>query len=221
MKTIKISLWLVLFSLLTVQNSNAQNKEWHTDRKVSVLFGLTQPLVLNGFNIEAAYVHNRFIFDYSHGMSLDFSDDLLTDDLQSQGVEVHIPFSTGFGVGYLFTRWLNVRVEPKWHRFEFYYQGDEQIASNQIAVDSRNFSLGLGIYGFFQPFRNQQNALKGISVAPSIRFWPTVASSFENNEFRYQNRNTGNTETLETLASGIGFSPLIINLSIGYTLNFR
>ena len=221
MKTIKISLWLVLFSLLTSQNSNAQNQEWHTDRKVSVLFGLTQPLVLNGFNIEAAYIHNRLIFDYSHGVSLDFSEDLLTDDLQSQGVEVHIPFSTGFGVGYRFTRWLNVRVEPKWHRFEFYYADDEQITSNRIAVDSHNFSVGLGVYGFFQPFRNQQNALKGFSVTPSIRFWPTVASSFENNEFRYQNRNTGNTETLKTLASGIGFSPLIINLSIGYTLNFR
>lgn len=200
---------------------NAQSQDWKQDRKAAVLFGLTQPLVVSGFNIEGNYIHNRFIFDYSHGVSLDFSGNLLPDYLQEQGVVVHMPFSTGFGIGYRFTEWLNLRVEPKWHRFEFYYDGDEQTAANRIAVDGNNFSLGLGLYGFFQPFKKQANVLKGFTVAPSIRFWPTVASSFGNDGFQYQNRNTGQTEELRALASGIGFSPLIVNVSIGYTFNLK
>ncbi len=214
-----ILLAFISFAFATV--SNAQNSSWKQDRKFAVLFGLTQPLVVSGFNIEVNYIHNRLIFDYSHGASLDFSGNLLPDYLQNQGVVVHMPFSTGFGVGYRFTEWLNLRVEPKWHRFEFYYEGEDQSKGNQIAVDANNFSVGLGLYGFFQPFKNKENALKGITIAPSIRFWPTVASSFDNDVFQYENTRTGQTEELKSLASGVGFSPLIINVSIGYTFNLK
>jgi hypothetical protein len=95
------------------QTVNAQVHDWKKDRKGAVLFGLTQPLVVSGFNIEANYIHNRLIFDYSHGASLEFSGNLLPDYLQNQEIVVHMPFSTGFGIGYRFTEWLNLRVEPK------------------------------------------------------------------------------------------------------------
>lgn len=163
-------------------------------------------------------MHQRFIFNYSHGMSLDFSGSLLPDYLQEQGLVVHMPFSTGFGVGYRITEWLNLRVEPKWHRFEFHYSEDLSRELGAVAVDEHNFSVGLGLYGFFQPFRQKSNFLSGITIAPSIRYWPTVASSFENNREEYFNKHTGQVEELQSLGSGIGFSPLIINVSIGYTL---
>lgn len=207
--------------LAIFQMANAQTQDWKKDRKIAVLFGLTQPLVVRGFNIEANYIHNRFIFDYSHGASLDFNKSLVSDELKAQGVVVHLPFSTGFGIGYRFTEWLNLRVEPKWHRFEFYYDGETQNETNRIAVDANNYSVGLGLYGFFQPFKKKENPLKGITIAPSVRFWPTVASSFTDNKFVYQNKNTGKQEELKTLASGIGFTPLIINISIGYTFNLK
>ena len=221
MNKVKFLFFMLSPILFLNQTAIAQTSDWKQDRKVAILFGLSQPLLVSGFNIEANYVHNRFIFDYSHGVSLDFSGNLLPDYLLNQKVVVHLPFSTGFGIGYRFTEWLNLRVEPKWHRFEFYYDGEAQTAVNRIAVDANNYSIGLGLYGFFQPFKKKENMLQGMSIAPSIRFWPTIASSFQNDVFKYENKYTGQTEELKSLGSGIGFSPLIINVSIGYTFNLE
>ncbi len=216
----KITVYFIL-SFLSAQMAFAQNDSWKEDRKVAILFGLTQPLFVNGFNIEGNYIHNRLIFDYSHGASLEFGSDYVNDELRDQGLVVYMPFSTGFGIGYRFTPWLNLRVETKWHRFQFYYEGDARDAINLVAEDANNFSVGLGLYGFFQPFGKSDNFLKGFTVAPSIRFWPTVSSSFVDNSFSYQNRLTGRTETINATASGIGLTPLIINVSIGYTIDVR
>ncbi|MCH8568879.1 MAG: hypothetical protein LAT67_11470 [Balneolales bacterium] len=220
MKYLKFAITAMILLAAFSQVAAAQNDSWKQDRKAGIMFGLTQPIVVDGFNIEGFYAHNRFTFNYSHGVSLDFSGDLLPSYLQDQGVVVHMPFSTGFGIGYRLTEWLNLRIEPKWHRFEFYYEGDAQTSENRIAADANNYSVGLGLYGFYQPFKSWENALKGITIAPSVRFWPTVASSFNNNRFSYQSDVTGRTEQLKTPASGIGFSPLIINVSVGYTFNF-
>ena len=217
MKTLTQSLLLAILSLAIVQTAYTQTNDWTQDRKIGVVFGLTQPLVLNGFNIEGVYIHNRFIVAYSHGVSLDFDGDLLPQYLKDQDVVVHMPFTTGFGVGYRFTEWLNLRVEPKWHRFEFYYEGDTQTKDNRIAADAHNFSLGLGAYGFFQPFSNRSDFMNGITIAPSVRYWPNVASSFNGDVLQYESLRTGDTEELKVLESGIGFSPWIVNASIGYT----
>ena len=216
------NLFFATLAMLALQGSlQAQGQDWKQDRKAALLFGLTQPLFVSGFNVEGNYIHNRFIVDYSHGASLDISGGLLPGYLQEQGLVVHMPFSTGFGIGYRFTEWLNLRVEPKWHRFEFYYEGDAQNAANRIAADGANYSLGLGLYGFFQPFKKKADARRGITFAPSIRLWPTLSSAFDGGGFSYQNRNTGQTEQLQSLASGIGFSPFIFNVSIGYTFDLR
>jgi hypothetical protein len=216
MKTVK---FLVLaFSILYQTTSFAQ--DWKTDKKINVVFGLTQPLLVEGFNIEGNYIHNRFIFDYSHGASLDFSGSTATADLERQGVVVHMPWTTGFGVGYRLKEWLNVRVEPKWHRFEFYYEGDSQTSINEI--NSYNtFSLGLGLYGHFQPFKKSTSFVKGIMIAPSIRFWPTVSSSLDGDSFAYNNKITGTNETIEVLDPGAGFTPFIFNISIGYSFDLK
>jgi hypothetical protein len=208
-----------MFVLITISSSPFA-QEWKTDKKTNVLFGLTQPLLVDGFNIEGNYIHNRLIFDYSHGVSLDFSGISSTPEFQDQGVAVHMPWTTGFGAGYRLNEWLNIRVEPKWHRFEFYYEGESQTSTNEI--NSYNtFSLGLGLYGNFQPFKKSTSFLKGIMVAPSIRFWPTVSSSLDGDSFSYDNKNTGNIETVEVLNPGVGFTPFIFNISIGYSFNLE
>jgi hypothetical protein len=131
-----------------------------------------------------------------------------------------MPWTTGFGVGYRLNNWLNVRVEPKWHRFEFYYEGERQINANEI--NSYNtFSLGLGLYVNFQPFKKSTSFLKGIMVAPSVRFWPTVSSSLDGDSFTYNNKNTGAIETIEVLDPGAGFTPFVFNISIGYTFDLK
>jgi len=73
----------------------AASQDWKSERKINILFGLSQPLIASGFNIEGNYIHNRFIFDYSHGTSLDFKSNLVTVDLRKQGVAVHEPWTTG------------------------------------------------------------------------------------------------------------------------------
>lgn len=197
-----------------------QAQDWKTEKKVNIVFGLTQPLLVSGFNIEGNYIHNRFIFDYSHGVSLDFSGSSATPDLKRQGVAVHMPWTTGFGVGYRLKEWLNVRFEPKWHRFEFYYDGETQTQANQI-TSFNIVSLGVGLYGHYQPFKNQTSFLKGIMIAPSIRFWPTVSSTLKEDLFTYNNKVTKAKEEIKTLGSGIGFTPFVFNISVGYSFGLK
>jgi hypothetical protein len=220
-KILSFSAPLILAIIITSSTATtAQGQDWKKDKKIAVLFGLTQPLVAKGFNIEGNYIHNRFIIDYSHGVSLDFAGDMLTPALKDQGLVVHVPWTTGFGVGYRFTRWINLRAEPKWHRFEFYYDGDKQSKENQITAFN-TFTLGLGLYGYFEPFKRQDNFLKGITIAPSIRFWPTVNSTLSNDEYIYSNKKTGANEKIETLDPGFGFTPLVINISVGYSFSIK
>ena len=46
--------------------------------------------------------------------------------MREHGLAVHLPYTTGFGIGYRLKEWVNVRIEPKWHRFEFYYDDETQ-----------------------------------------------------------------------------------------------
>jgi hypothetical protein len=196
-----------------------QAQDWKSDRRVNVMFGLSQILV-SGFNIEGNYIHDRLIFDYSHGVSLDFSGNSVNADLKKQGVAVHMPYTTGFGVGYRFAEWVNVRIEPKWHRFEFYYNGEAQNKNNEI-TSYNTFSLGVGLYGSIRPFRNKNSFLKGLMISPSIRYWPTLSSTLQGDSYSYYNKNTMANEEIKTLDPGIGFTPWVFNISLGYSFNLK
>lgn len=210
--SIKTMLIIVLSSI--VLQSNAQ--DWKSEKKVNVVFGLTQPIFAKGFNIEGNYIHKRLIFGYSHGVSLDLSGTTVTPDLREQGLAVHMPYTTGLGIGYRLKKWVNVRIEPKWHRFEFYYDDEAQNSSTQI-ISYNTMTLGVGIYGHYQPFIKRNSFLKGIMIAPSVRFWPTISSTLEGDRYNYLNKVTGKQEEIITLDPGPGFTPLIVNVSIGYS----
>jgi len=186
--------------------------------RVNILMGLNQPL-LGGFNIEANLFYQRLAFDYSHGISLNLSNNALVGAVAEQGLAVHIPYTTGFGIGYRFNEWFNVRVEPKWHGFELYYEGDKQTADNLI-TSYNTFSLGLGAYANLRPFKRKDNFLKGIMLAPSIRWWPTLSSSLEEDQLTYTNQNTGTQATHDALEIGVANTPWIINVSLGYSVAF-
>ena len=64
----KTKLLYVLLLMITGLNLSAQ--DWHTEKRINVLFGLSQPLVAHGFNVELNYIHDRFIFDFSQGVGL-------------------------------------------------------------------------------------------------------------------------------------------------------
>ncbi len=206
---------LLLFGLC--QSAYPQQNVQHLSNRVNFLFGINQPLLLDGFNIEANLFLGRVAFDYSHGVSLDLSNDLLSGDPADQGLALHLPYSTGFGVGYRFTEWFNIRLEPKWHKFEVFYEGDIQSAANQIGSYT-TFSLGLGAYIDWRPFKNNSGALSGFMVAPSVRYWPRLSSSMTDDAFAYENRITGATETHQAMEIGVSNTPWIFNVSVGYSL---
>jgi hypothetical protein len=205
----KITLLLLLTTSVSI--IQAQKK----DREAAVLFGLSQPLLLNGFNIEANYFTKKMSFDYSHGVSLEYQGSMITGAAKEQHLVAHLPYSTGFGIGYRFTSWLNLRAEPKWHRFEIYYDGEEQTSANRI-VAYNTLTLGLGVYGKWHPFKKQKNFLKGIMISPSIRWWPNVASTLSNDSYTYFNKITNQTEVHNAMNVGANNTPWLVNISVGY-----
>jgi hypothetical protein len=221
MKHLKANIFKIfLIPLALTLSHEIHAQEWKSEKKVNVLFGLAQPLLASGFNIEGNYIHNRFIIDYSHGASLDFGNNLVPNDLKKQGLTIHEPWTTGFGVGYRLKEWINIRVEPKWHKFEFYYAGEPQNPGTQI-TSYNTFSLGVGLYGSYQPFKKKDNFLKGFLISPSIRFWPTVSSSLKDDKFTYLNKKTNASEQIKTLDAVTGFTPVVINVSVGYSFQLK
>src|ERR1700681_2796861 len=94
--THKTNLLYVLLFMIIGFNVSAQ--DWQTEKRVNILFGLSQPLVAHGFNIEFNYIFNRLIFDFSTGVGLTFIGDAIPASLQQQVVEVYMPWATGFGI---------------------------------------------------------------------------------------------------------------------------
>lgn len=192
-----------------------QSEDNFTEVKANLLFGINQPL-LGGLNVEGNLFYGRWAFDYSHGKSLQMNNEILDDQNQDLGIDVHIPWTTGFGIGYRVNDWLNFRAEPKWHKFEIYDQGVEQIQKNLLGSYT-TFSMGVGAYANLQPFKKQDNFLKGIMVVPSIRWWPQVSSSLGSEELALG----GEDRNHEAMEVGIGNTPLIINMSIGYSFGWE
>ncbi len=196
-----------------------QQKNTPLENRVNLVFGIGQ-LTQQGFNIEGNIFYKRWAFDYSHGASLNLPNDQLEEGAdKEQGLAFHIPWTTGFGVGYRFNNWLNLRVEPKWHRFEVLYDGDLLSEANLIG-EYTTFTLGLGLYANLRPFKHQDNFLKGIMIVPNFRWWPKVASTLENDQLTYFNRNTDANEVHKSREIGIGNTPFFGNISIGYSLTF-
>lgn len=186
------------------------------DTRANLLFGLNQPL-LSGFNIEANYFWDRLAFDYSHGVSLNFANETLGSEAKDQGLQAHVPWTTGFGVGYRINSWLNLRAEPKWHKFELSYDGGNYMGES-VLFSYTTFSLGLGAYANIRPFKKWGKYWEGIMIAPSIRYWPRITSSLDDNKIQYQNTQTGQSETHNAMEVGIANTPWIFNISVGYSI---
>ncbi len=188
--------------------------------EVALLAGLIQPTMLQGGNVEVDFYTRKMVFNYSHGFSLDLDSKHGTTvgDAKSQGLALHLPYSTGFGVGYRVKRYFDVRLEPKIHRFQVYYDGsDRRNAANEVA-DYRTVTIGLGAYFRWKPFEKKHNALKGIFTSTSIRYWQNVWSSLDGNQVTYMNRTTDQPETHQAANIGIANTPFLFNIGLGYSI---
>jgi hypothetical protein len=213
MKKMTLTACLILTAMGLYAQSETKKERLYSN-KFTVLAGLIQPLALNGGNVEINYTTKRMIFDYSHGFNLEPP---AVGDFEDQSIELKLPFTTGFGIGYRINFFLDIRFEPKLHSFEVYYKGEPKTAANKI-TDYKTFTLGIGMYYRYFPFRNSDSKLlQGITTSSSIRLWPNVGSTLSNDEFSYDSKITGKRETLK--AAGIGFNntPLVVNIAIGYT----
>lgn len=188
--------------------------------EISVVFGLNQPLVLRGINFEVDYWTEKFVFEYSHGFGLEFQDNLITKDAQDQQLAFHVTHSLGIGIGYRITKRFNVRIEPKLHMWEMYYDDGFKTAAGRIKKYN-TYTLGLGAYYRWTPFENNENALRGLTIAPSVRWWPTVSSSLNDDNYSYFNERTQQTETHQANNIGLSNTPFFVNVSIGYTFNLK
>ena len=216
MKNHSKNLSLLLLLVISTTSLFAQNtkKDFEYSNRFSLLFGLIQPTILSGFNAEVNYFTKRMAFDYSHGVSLDPP---AVGEVKDQNIVWHLPYSTGFGVGYRLTNSLDIRFEPKLHSWEAYYKDEVQNDQTRIK-DFTTVTLGIGVYYRYFPFKNSNNKfLQGITTSSSVRWWQNTSTSLNGGEFTYFNKTTNKNETLKTPNVGLANTPIIINIGIGYT----
>jgi hypothetical protein len=214
MKNLVLATAIIVLSISTSFAQTENGSQFLYSNKFSLLFGMIQPTALKGFNVEVNYTTNRLIFDYSHGAWLDPP---TVGDYKEQKLALHLPYSTGFGIGYRISSFLDVRFEPKLHSWEVYNEGDTQSSTTKI-TEFKTFTLGVGVYYRYMPFRNSESKiLQGITTSTSIRYWQNVGTTLRNDEFSYLSKTTNNTETLKAPNIGIANSPIIFNIALGYT----
>ena len=210
---ILISSFFIFLGPLSAQE---QKMETH---KLGILFGLNQIFITNGFNVEINYWLENFVLDYSHGFGLELKNNLVSVEAKNQKLNFNISHSLGVGVGYRITKNFNIRLEPKLHVWEVYYEDQFKIP-NQKIKDYKTYTLGLGAYYLWKPFHHESNFLSGLTVAPSIRWWPNIDSTLKNNELKYFNDKAGKDEIHKVNNIGYNNSSFFANISIGYTINF-
>lgn len=210
----------LLFLGSSIQSQTTDTPE--KTKELVLLAGTIQPFLLQGGNVELDFYLPKMVFNYSHGFSLDMENASGTTvgEAKRQSVAYHLPYSTGFGIGYRLNRYFDVRFEPKLHRFEAYYDGSDRKAPENRISSYTTATLGIGAYFRWKPFEKQTSFLKGIFTSTSLRYWQNVWTSLDNNKTDYANRVTGKTETLKASNIGIANTPFLFNIALGYSIVF-
>ena len=182
---------------------------------VAVNFGLIQPIVLGGANIEVDFRRGPFVASYSHGWSLDLSGGLITGEQRDQHLRLHVPYTTGVGVGlgHHFERahlFVDARAELKLHRFEPAVEDASKTTVKLLPAYS-TLTLGGGLYATYVPSYEYP-----VDISVSVRYWPNVWSSLEEGGMRYDNPTTQRMETMHAANIGIANTPIVANVSVGY-----
>ena len=96
MKKVTLALLLMVVAL------SMKAQEVKKSPEVSLVFGLNQPLVLNGFNFEVNYWTEKIVIDYSHGFGLELQDDLVSEEARDQklGFQHHALLRLWSGVSF-------------------------------------------------------------------------------------------------------------------------
>jgi hypothetical protein len=215
MKTNKTTTAYLFFASLFI-SFISQAQDVSEKNRFSLVFGLNQPILLRGFNVEGNYWMKKWVIDYSHGFNLHADGKFVDSEYERQRVNFKITHSLGIGVGYRFTKSFNLRFEPKLHIYETYYEGQVQSGTNSI-VNFNTYTIGFGAYYRWLPFEKKDGFAKGITIVPSIRYWYKVVSSLSGDQHTYFNTVTNQNEILKAPNIGAANTPWIFNISVGYT----
>ncbi|MBK6692724.1 MAG: hypothetical protein IPG50_11020 [Myxococcales bacterium] len=166
----------------------------------SVMMGLSQWLVFGGGNVAGQVKVGRLVLEYSHGQALKLDRIAalaLTSEERAAGVRVEQAWTTGGGAGFQITPNLHVLVEVKAHRYE--------ITGADANQTLRYTSFTVGPGAFYDIY-----LAKGLFVQPSVRFWPTVASTYSGDgTLRRADGTTYKHERHELMP--------FVNVNVGYT----
>ena len=168
----------------------------------SAMLGLSQWTLFGGGNVAAQVKVGRLALEYSHGQALDFhrvSALAETAAERDAGAKVRMAWTTGGGVGFQVTPRLHVLVEVKAHRYEITGAN----ANEKIAYTS--FTVGPGVFYDLYLYR-------GLFLQPSVRWWPTVASTYDD---RGTLTRTDGTRYRHERHELLPF----VNVSLGYTFS--
>jgi hypothetical protein len=183
--------------------------------RFSLVGGVSQ-LLLGGANVEGTWYTSRFSLAYSHGVNLQLGGGLLPTAAQDQQLQASMSWTTGAGLGYRVTSTFDVRLEVKQHRFALRY--DDQDFRGPTIAEYTTTTVGVGAYYRYYPFARRTGAARGLVIVPSVRYWPNVASSLDDNTLVYPNARTGRVERHQALTQGVpGTGGLLANVSVGYT----
>ena len=165
--------------------------------------------MLNGQNLVVMYTFRRWVIDWSHGNSLDFEAGRhfkMNDEYNRHQLDIEMPWTTGPSIGYRITPYFNVRAEFKAHNHVVRYHN-----TKKDIVKYNTYTVGVGAFYEWYPFKKKDNFLQGILIEPVVRFWPNVGNNLPDN-FSYKSELTGQIEMLK--ANKLG---LLANINIGYT----
>lgn len=208
MRKIIVFINLILATFLAKAQEETK-KQFPYSSKFSLQTGLLQDVALDGGNLVITYTTSRWVVDWSHGVSLDFSAGKHfknNDGYNKQKLDVHVPWTTGPSIGYRLTPYFNVRAEFKAHRNVVRYEG-----STKEITSYNTYTIGAGAFYEWYPFKKKDSWLNGILIEPVIRFWPNVGSSLSD-DYEYYNEMTELTERLDAYKLG-----WLANINIGYT----
>lgn len=166
-------------------------------------YGLTQPLVLHGFNAAIDLRLGRFVASYSHGQGLEYSraPGALTPAERRAGLRIVAPYSTGAGLGFTLLDELYVMADVKVHRFEL-YAGEGLSHYTTVTVGGE---VG---WRFF--------IWKGLHVTPTLRFWPNVWHDAPAGGVRVRTRDGGELRHAPLSQGENGFFG---NILVGWAFN--
>lgn len=214
--------------VLTINTANAQEvkkekiavKPFPNSNTFTIGGGITQVL-LGGFNVQVDYTTNRMVFGWSQGFNIILSGNAASKEAREQKLTEKMTTTLGLGIGYRITPYLDIRFEPKLHFWNVYYDGETKNSANKL-FSYKTSTIGVGAYYKYYPFKNSASGIRGLVIMPSVRFWPNVYSSLDDNKKVYFNKVTNKNETYKSEIQGVpGTSGLVINATIGFTFGTK